>query len=683
MGLSRLDIVIVNWNAGPLIERCIRSVQGSDLGGLSLERIVVVDNASSDGSVDFLAGARPPLVLIANATNKGFAAACNTGAAGSVADYLLFLNPDVVLDPDTLANAVAFMDRPENAGIDISGIRLRGTDGQTQRCCARYPTPGLMLAHSMGLDVLLPGRVPSHFLTEWDHQDTRDVPQVMGAFLLIRRAAFVRLGGFDERFFVYYEDVDLCRRATRAGGRCVHNASVSAVHLGGGTTNRVKAKRQFYGARSRIQYAAKHFGRPAAVAVTIAGLVLEPLARLARGALRRSTEQMADALRGGALLWVEAPRLAATVAASAPSGAQPAPHSSRLSVLALTRYPRQGASSRLRFLQFVPGLAEAGIDVTVSPFFDDAYLPALYAGCRPSVGQLLGCYARRIRAMLDARHYDLVWIEKEALPWLPLAGELSLMGPTPVVVDFDDAWFHRYQSHRTGVVRRVLGGKFEGLVKRSRAAIVGNEFLASWARAAGAPQIVQLPTVVDLSRYRPAVAGKNGPLCIGWAGSPSSANDYLRPLAPILGEITRAGWGRVTIVGAERPWPELEATLLPWSEDTEVYQLRDFDVGIMPLTDTVWSRGKCAYKLIQYMAVGLPVVASPVGMNREVVQNGVNGFLAETADEWMAALRQLADDPDLRRRMGEAGRCMVAERYCLASAQPILAAALRAAAIPR
>jgi hypothetical protein len=691
MGHSRLDIVIVNWNAGRLLEECVRSILDSALACTALDRVVVVDNGSSDGSADFLTAAARPLVLIANPSNRGFAAACNAGAAGSQADYLLFLNPDIVLDANTLEDAVAFMDRPDNAAVDVSGIRLRDTDGHTQRCCARAPTPGLMLAHSMGLDVLLPGLVPSHFLTEWDHQDTRDVPQVMGAFLLIRRAAFERLGGFDQRFFVYYEDVDLCRRVIVAGGRCVHNAEVSAVHRGGGTTNQIPARRQFYGARSRIQYAAKHFGRPAAALVAFAGLVLEPLARFCRSAIRRSASQMAASLAGAALLWADIVGRKSTALSanwgrkkgwwmalrlstlrSRPPG--------RLSVLALTRYPRQGASSRLRFLAFLPGLAASGIDVTVSPFFDERYLPALYAGRRPSPWRLFASYARRLGVLLGARHFDAVWIEKEALPWLPLAVEGALLGDVPYVVDFDDAWFLRYRMHGKRLARALLADKLERLTARARAALVGNDVLAAWARSAGAGHVVELPTAVDLARYQPAAPHPKGPLRIGWIGSPSSAAEYLRPLAPMLAEVTAAGWATLTVVGAEAARCGVEAACVPWSEDGEIEELGRFDVGIMPLTDTPWSRGKCAYKLIQYMAVGIPVIASPVGMNRQVVRHGVNGFLAETADDWKAALRTLADDPELRRRMGEAGRRIVAEEFTLEVILPRLTAVLRAAA---
>lgn len=684
----RLDIVIVNWNAGPLLEGCIASVLASDCQGFALDRVVVVDNGSTDGSTAFLATAEPPLVLIENQANRGFAAACNGGAAGSAADYLLFLNPDTVLDRDTLSRAVTFMEAPENAGVDISGIRLRDEQGRTQRCCSRYPTPWLMVAHSLGLDRVLPRLVPSHFLTEWDHEDTRDVPQVMGAFLLIRRSAFERLGGFDERFFVYYEDVDLCFRAVQAGGRCVHNAAVSAVHVGGGTTDRIKARRQFYGARSRIQYAAKHFGPAGAVLAGLAGLVFEPLARMAQGAARGSRQQIADAAEGARLLWQALPEMlsggvpphpAAKAAAPLPQGAR----GPSLRVLALTRYPRQGASSRLRFLAYLDTLAAEGFEVTVSPFFDEGYLPALYGGRRPDPLAIGLAYLRRIKALLGCRAYDLVWIEKEALPWLPLSVEQWLLQGVATAIDFDDAWYLRYEASGSPLVRRLLGGKLSGLVATARVILAGNGTLAHWARTAGAPTVVELPTAVDLDRYgggQKDAGTEAGATVIGWMGTPSSARDCLRPLAPVLSEIVAAGWARLTVVGADGVALTVPATRLAWREDDEARQLRDFDIGIMPLVDDAWSRGKCAYKLIQYMAAGLPVVASPVGMNAEVVRPGENGFLATTPEEWTTALKSLAADATLRHALGEAGRQLVEARYSTAAIAPRLVAALRQAA---
>lgn len=679
--MPRLDIVIVNWNAGALLRQCLASVFASDLEAVTLSRVVVVDNASTDGSLDDLPFPEPPFTPIRLPTNRGFAAACNIGAAASTADYLLFLNPDTILDRNTLSGAVAFMEADANSQVAASTVRLRDAAGRTQRCCARFPTLGRMLAQSVGLDRLLPHVFPPHFLIEWDHEETRAVPQVMGAFLLIRRSAFTHLAGFDERFFVYYEDVDLCRRIALNGWTCLHNAAVGAVHSGGGTTQRIKARRQFYGACSRLHYARKYFGWPGVFALTFDGMLLAPFARIGKGAVTGSIGEITDAMHGALMFWAGLPNLLFQENPQAMTRKR-AVSQRPLSVLALTRYPRLGASSRTRFLSYLPALKADGIEVTVSPFFGDDYLPTLYGGRKAKLAAILGYYWRRLKALRKARSYDLIWVEKEALPWMPLAIELFLLQGVPFILDFDDAWFHRYATQKNALIRRLLGTKFERLVKRARVTVVGNDFLAAWARGAEAREILQQPTPVKLESYRQVTSKvTNGPLRIGWIGTPTTAKAYLRPLLPVLAEIVKDGWASLTIVGAQGvDFSDIGATVVPWHETHEVEQLHGFDVGIMPLSDDPWCLGKCAYKLIQYMAVGLPVIASPVGMNCTVVQHGVNGFLAGSLDEWRDALLTLANDPGLRRRMGEAGRALVAKEYNLSVVEPRLVAAIRRAA---
>ncbi|WP_448207496.1 glycosyltransferase family 2 protein [Azospirillum sp. sgz302134] len=311
--LPSVAIITVNWNSGDLLRQCVASIPAALTGGVFVERMTVVDNASADGSADGLAdlvsGGTVPLTVLRNPANRGFAAACNQGAAGSRADWLLFLNPDTRLSARSLAPALAFLADPANARVGVLGIRLVDEAGRTQRSCARAPTPGRLLAQAVGLDRLCPGVFPPHFMTEWDHADTRPVDQVMGAFLLIRRPLFEALGGFDERFFVYFDDVDLCLGARLAGWEVVHFAGAEAFHKGCGTTDAVRDLRLFYALRSRIQFAAKRFSPAAAALVTAATLTVEPLTRLAHALARRSMDDARAVLRGSALLWRAMPGL--------------------------------------------------------------------------------------------------------------------------------------------------------------------------------------------------------------------------------------------------------------------------------------------------------------------------------------------------------------------------------------
>lgn len=354
-------------------------------------------------------------------------------------------------------------------------------------------------------------------------------------------------------------------------------------------------------------------------------------------------------------------------------------------VLLLSRYGHLGPSSRLRHYQFLPELAARGMEVDVAPLLPDRYLSMLYGGGGRSPGLVAQAYLTRLRAMLSVRRYDLVWIEKEILPWLPYPLERLLLAGVPYVVDFDDAWFHKYDRHRSGAVRALLGDKLDRLMSRAALVTVGNDYLGDRARRAGARRILTLPTVVDLNRYplREPVAGPTAGkerVTIGWIGSPSTS-PYLDLVRGPLEAIVAKGMADLVLIGAAKETlAGLPVRRLDWTEASEVSNIQSFDIGIMPLADTPWERGKCGYKLIQYMACGRPVVASPVGVNTSIVEHGVNGFLADTEAEWLEALGRLCAEPGLREAAGAAGRAKVEQRYCVERLAPQLIDGLRVAA---
>ncbi|HVB86983.1 MAG TPA: glycosyltransferase family 2 protein [Candidatus Dormibacteraeota bacterium] len=304
-----LDIIIVNWNSGGQLRACLASIQAANRQNFDFTRVVVVDNASCDGSADDLHDGALPLTLIRNTENHGFAAACNCGAKTSQADYLLFLNPDVRLISNSLSEPVAFMEKPENAKVGICGIQLLDEQGQVSRTCSRFPTAFTYFSRMLGLDRLFPNLFPGHFLETSDHGQSREVDQVMGAFLLIRRTLFDRLGGFDERFFVYFEDLDLSYRAFEAGWQSHYLATAQAYHKGGGCSEGAKAARLFYSLRSRILYSYKHFGWASATGLLAGTLLVEPFARLAWAAWRGSMQEMRATLGAYAMLWRALPAL--------------------------------------------------------------------------------------------------------------------------------------------------------------------------------------------------------------------------------------------------------------------------------------------------------------------------------------------------------------------------------------
>jgi len=249
--------------------------------------------------------------------------------------------------------------------------------------------------------------------------------------------------------------------------------------------------------------------------------------------------------------------------------------------------------------------------------------------------------------------------------------KLLLRAHIPIVVDWDDANFIRYNDSGNRVVRGLLGGKLERLMSVAAAATCGNRFLRDYAGLYCARSIT-VPTVIDAEVYKPEARSRER-LVIGWIGSPSTWHN-VQPLLPLLREICAAGQVCFRAVGAgvkaeSDRFPGME--LVRWSEEREVAEVQGFDIGIMPLVDAPFERGKCAYKLIQYMGCGVPAVASPVGTNSDVLPADC-GLLAASVDQWRDALGRLIDDPALRQRLGAGGRARAIEHYSLQTHAPRL-----------
>ncbi len=349
-----------------------------------------------------------------------------------------------------------------------------------------------------------------------------------------------------------------------------------------------------------------------------------------------------------------------------------------MKILLLSRYGRLGASSRVRFYQYLPYLQQQGVQVEIAPFFADDYLGALYAGKAAPALSVLAAYGKRLAALLRSARHDLIWIEKQLFPWLPAWFEQIL--PRPYVADYDDAVFHRYDQHANPLIRRVLGGSIDRVMRSARLVIAGNDYLKARALQAGAPWVEILPSVVDARRYAPASENSHAPqpFTLGWVGQPVTA-PFLQLIQPALQAARAHAPIRLLTVGASLPG--LDSSFLPWSEASEVESIQQFHAGIMPLPDAPFERGKCGYKLIQYMACGLPVIASPVGVNAQIVTHGRSGFLAETPHQWTDAILALAQSPALRREMGLAGRARFEADYSLQVAAPRLLALLRQAVL--
>jgi N-acetylglucosaminyl-diphospho-decaprenol L-rhamnosyltransferase len=302
-----LDVVIVNWNSGEHLRRCVSSI-GRAVGHATGLRLIVVDNDSTDDSLDALDAAALPLTVLRNDENLGFAAGCNRGAQVGRAETILFLNPDTIIPGvDSLTAPLAALRAQRDVGV--VGVQLRAIDGSVTRSCTRFPTARRASAWSLGVDRLFPRLVPPQFLREFDHEQDADVDIVLGAFFMTTRETFERLGGFDERYFLYYEEVDFARRIRASGKRILFLADAHVTHIGHGSSYQVVARRHFYVTRSRILYGFRHFSTTGAIATTIATLIGEPIARTIGHLAQGDASGALAMLHGTALLWGDVPRL--------------------------------------------------------------------------------------------------------------------------------------------------------------------------------------------------------------------------------------------------------------------------------------------------------------------------------------------------------------------------------------
>jgi hypothetical protein len=290
--LTSIDIVIVNWNSGSQLFDCLKSLeQLSNSDNFCLSKVAIVDNASVDNSLANIEYLNLPINLIINDRNLGFAAACNQGAAGSNSDYLLFLNPDTRVFSNSISRAIEFLNQPQNAQIGICGVQLLQDDGKVSRSCSRFPNPNCMLATMFGLQYLFPDTFPKQLMIEWDHKESSVVDQVMGAFFLTRRNLYQELEGFDERFFVYFEEVDFAFRAKLKGWDSYYLSDAQIYHQGGGTTKNLRGISLFYYLRSRVLYCYKHFDFWVATLLFILTMIIEPLSRIVQSLILRSKQE--------------------------------------------------------------------------------------------------------------------------------------------------------------------------------------------------------------------------------------------------------------------------------------------------------------------------------------------------------------------------------------------------------
>ncbi len=327
----------------------------------------------------------------------------------------------------------------------------------------------------------------------------------------------------------------------------------------------------------------------------------------------------------------------------------------------LTKTDETGPASRYRVYQFLPHFTSKGVDVEVYPALGPGYVElANRAGFFPLTRRGLlaaGSFLKRLVQFPKILRADLIVIEREFFPCFPPLFELLIwVIKGGYILEFDDAIF----------LSRGRRLKYPSTVRMARKVIVGNEFLADYARRYN-DNVYVVPTCLDVEAYEvKASYGLEGRPCIGWIGLPYNFH-HLRIVEGTIGKLIEDMNCEFVVISGREPELSFPVTYVPWSLEGEKVEISKFDVGVMPLEDTPFARGKCGLKILQYMAAGVPVVASPVGVNREIIRDGVNGFLARNEKEWEEKLTLLVADERLREKFGREGRKTVEEKYSLST----------------
>ena len=343
-------------------------------------------------------------------------------------------------------------------------------------------------------------------------------------------------------------------------------------------------------------------------------------------------------------------------------------------ILILTRYSTLGASSRYRFYDYVEYLQQDGFDCVISPLFSDKYLIKTYSRSF-RVFEVIKCYWKRVIILFSIGKYDSCLVEKELLPFFPYFIEfLFLARSKKYDIDYDDAIFHRYDDHKNSIIRYLFSNKIARLMKNARCVIVGNEYLYDYAKLNSCKDIRIIPTVVNLDKYDKVTAKKNEQFTIVWIGSQATIHYLLQIIEPIT-RVCNLVNGKLLIIGAKIKIPNVQLELVDWSEDSEVEHLKSAHVGIMPLSENKWDLGKCGFKIILYMASGVPVIASPVGVNKTIITDTKNGFLAYSADEWFNYIYAIYKGID--KAVTDDAYQNVVSNYSISYATPLLTQALK------
>lgn len=345
-----------------------------------------------------------------------------------------------------------------------------------------------------------------------------------------------------------------------------------------------------------------------------------------------------------------------------------------LKILFLLPYPLGRApSQRFRVEMLLPLLQEQNLEYTLRPFLTEQTWELLYKEgslISKALGIASGYFKRLYTVVFEAPYYHQIFIHRETAPLGPPFFEwyLAKVLKKKIIYDFDDAiWIPNTSAENRLITFFKSNSKIRSICRWSSVISAGNDYLCKFASENSLARIVKMPTVVNTDcRYLPSFGQSRGLVTIGWTGSHSTLK-YLNMIIPVLRQLKETIDFNFLVIADKKPLLQLDDwQFIPWNAMTEIEDLQKIDIGLMPLEADEWAEGKCGFKLIQYLALGIPAVASPIGVNKQIIEEGVNGFLCKQDQQWHAAVKLLIADYELRESFGKEGRKKIIREYSIA-----------------
>lgn len=339
-----------------------------------------------------------------------------------------------------------------------------------------------------------------------------------------------------------------------------------------------------------------------------------------------------------------------------------------MKILFLTKYSYLGASSRYRTYKYLPYFEKNNIECVVKPLFDDKYVKSLENGTKNYIS-VTRYYMKRFFLLFSCYKYDLIYIHIELFPYVPSLFEYVLkICNIKYISDYDDAIFHNYDLNANFITRFLLKNKIKNVIKWSSCVITGSPYLTNYALKYN-KYVIEIPTSIDLERYKSIDDSRESSFTIGWIGSPSTSK-YIIDILPALILFSSKYNCKIILIGFDKSY-ENQLNLLPvkiidWNEETEINEMSKFSVGIMPLSNDLWSQGKCGFKLIQYMGCEKPTISTPLETNVKINRNS-NNLFANNIEEWFETLENIFLNEKYFQKIGYENKLIVEKYYSIDS----------------